>query len=226
MNKENIAISQSEVGKVCCKCLTNERYINNIKIPMGGYESEFDNFQTQLDLCDICKNETPELFLGDYINHEFEKEIWNLIRTFPLAGRELFENRYAYGACAHTMESQDWIDYELKILSHEKCKEYGMYSHQERQAYADRFSKCGNVFLKVWGDGSSGRHCPYGANDSVSSKCYMCEHFKLREEEMKTINVEDEFYKREIIRTEESIKHFENYLKKLNNKEVNEYDIY
>lgn len=237
MNEENIAVPQDKVGKICMHCLGEFNNIKSIKISGMGYGSIFDNTTTQIDLCDTCKSLKPKewwdmnqiptdigMLDDDYIFYkiEFEDEIWEFLNTCPNAGKELFRNRYDND---YYMEPQDWIDYELKILPHEKCKEYCLYSHEEVSAYQDRFPKCGNVVLKIWGDGSSGKRCSYGANESLSSECYMCEHFKLREEEMKIINVEDEFYKREIIRTEESIKHFENYLKKLNNKEVDECDI-
>ncbi len=168
MNKESIAITNSD--NTCCNCL-KEGKVHNIHIRALGYGSGFDNFSTQINLCDECYNLTnPEWWKLNVIDdeydghYEFESEILKFVNQMPLAGRELFHNRYAYGACAdYKMEPQDYIDYELEILSHDKCKEYGYYSPNEIKAYQEKFPICEYPYKKVYNDGSFSCWCPFGA---------------------------------------------------------------
>ena len=192
---KNIAIKN--VGNTCCNCL-KETKVHNIHIGAMGYGSGFDNFSTQVDLCDECLLLTdPEWWKlkrkiafsdGDYNFHcyEFEDDIFKFIKQMPLAGQELFWNTYGYEACADiTMNQQDWIDYELGILSHDKCKEYGCYSPQEINAYHERFPKCQHPVNKIYNDNSKGCWCPFGASGkynqeydiNISNECYKCKHF-------------------------------------------------
>ena len=145
---------------------------------------------------------------------------------------KVFYARYGHGACATYMSGQDWIDYELDILPHEKCKEYGYYSPQEKQAYRDRFPNCKHVKIKVmvmdqkssecfrsaFGDGNG--NC--GLN--ISDKCYLCDSFEERDGELQVIDVLEEFYKRETKRLQDMIRYAEKRLEKIKNKTLLEYE--
>lgn len=190
------AIKEVKLGKVCFKCLGEFEDLHKIKIPMMGWGSQFDNESTEVHLCSGCyKLSNPKWWeLKEVCDdnewggcaYEFESEILNFAKTFPLQGKELFENRFSKGACAYNMEPQDWIDYSLDILPHEKCKEYGLYSPEEIKAYKERFPKCGNVKVVIYDDGSSHSKCymgAYGNKDktcgiNISGNCYNCKEFK------------------------------------------------
>ena len=203
----NQAIQNPEI--VCFNCL-KETIVHKIKIPALGWGSQFDNFSTEIHLCDECmkltnsewwklktiKGETDSD--GEY--YEYEDEILKFVEQMPLAGQELFYNRYATGEFASFhMEAQDWIDYKLNILPHEKCKEYGLYSPQEIQAYKERFPKCQHVFNIVYNDASIGCWCPFGAygefeqktGRNICDECYECKYFKKRRTPIKYISEKD-----------------------------------
>ena len=109
----------------------------------------------------------------------------------PLESRELFYNRFPSGwNTDHNMDSQDWIDYELDLLPHEKCKEYSRYSPEEKQTYQERFPICDKVKIVAYEDGSKGSRCPFGAfgnkdgtseNHQTQDECYKCLMFEKRE---------------------------------------------
>lgn len=244
---ENKAIPEDMVGKVCMHCLSISDDIKPIKISSMGYGSIFDMTTTQIDLCDECKSLKPKEWWDMKVvnsiededwtlyKYEFEDEIYEFINSCPNAGKELFMNRYDQ---EYYLEPQDWIDYELKSLSHEKCKEYGLYSHQEIDAYHDRFPKCGNVGVKIYPDESRSTEClinsrVHGNEDgscsrNISPDCFGCESFKLREagKILPIVDVTEEFYKREIERTELSIKIQQTYLERLKNRTVDPDEIY
>lgn len=140
-NKEkNKAIENPEC--ICFKCLKNT-IIHTIQINQTGYGSNFDGLSTKIQLCDDCyKSTNPnwwelktipiQEYGEDFFEYEYENEILNFVNQMPLAGQELFWNRYVYGArVTYYMEAQDWIDYELGILSEEKCMEYGLNIEKE-----------------------------------------------------------------------------------------------
>jgi hypothetical protein len=238
-NKENVAIKN--IGHTCCNCL-KEGEVNHIHIGALGWGSSFDNFSTQIDLCDECLEKTnPEWWKlkvcgnhdenGSYDEYgewyEYEKEIFKYIKQMPLAGQELFYNHYGYGACADSnMDSQDWIDYELGTLSHEKCKEYGCYSPQEIKAYEDRFPNCKNVEIKVYSDGSKGSKCYMGAwgdengncECNISSKCYLCDRYGERTGEIKVVDTVKEYYENETARLNDMIAYATKRLEMIKNK--------
>lgn len=225
----NLAVVNPDV--TCFKCLKGFDKVKHIMIHALGWGSGFDNFSTQINLCHDCYETTDpkwwELKVcgnfdenGNYDEHgewyEFEGEIFKYVNSLPIAGQELFYSRYSYGACAHHMEPQDWIDYNLDILPHEKCKEYGRYSPQERTAYRDRFPTCGKVFRKTYSDGSSCCKCNFGAHGTtdgecdkynISKECYMCKQYIPRLEAIKVVNEVDEFIKNETERLEEMLKY-------------------
>jgi len=236
ISKENTAIINPDI--TCCNCL-KETKVNHIEIGDMGYGSSFDGWSTKINLCDDCykltnpdwwKLETTPLeesgLWSDFYEYKYEDKIFEFIRTMPIAGQELFWNRYKKGD-RYPMESQDWIDYELDLLPHEKCKEYGMYSPQERQAYKDRFPICKHVQLKVYNDGSSHTKCfrsAFGNKDgsceecNISSECYMCNSFEERVDDIKVIDVSEEEKVRETERLKDMIKYATDRLKKIENK--------
>lgn len=201
---------------LCWKCLKehNKDKIHIIKIGSLGYNSCFDNFSTQIQLCDDCYNENPEWwklktvevkgFEQFGVAYEYDKEIGEYLSNLPLESQELVWNEYAYGACAGwSMNAQDWIDYHLGILSHKKCKKYGLYSPQEEQSYKERFPTCQYPVEVIYNDGSNGCHCPFGAmgrckngevtaKDSVEGECYQCGHYKKRIGNVISISINDE----------------------------------
>jgi hypothetical protein len=206
---KHLAIQNPE--NVCFNCLQEkeEGEINKIHITGMGYNSSFDNFFTQINLCSNClKLTNPEWWKLEKVidedgyesYYEYEKEIFNFVKQMPIEGQELFYARYGYGACTGYMSGQDWIDYELGILPHEKCKEYGYYSPQEEEAYQKKFSVCDKVKIIIYDDNSKGCHCPFGTfgNKDGTSKghqtqsgCYKCKLFKNREGEIATMTEED-----------------------------------
>jgi hypothetical protein len=245
MDKNNIAIKNPDI--TCCNCLM-EGKVHNIHIGAMGYGSGFDNMSTQINLCDDCYNKTNHEwwklkrvptdvgYEGDnhtFYKYEFENEIFNYVKQLPLVGKELFWNRYSYGAYADcNMDSQDWIDYELDILPHQKCKEYDIYSPQEQQAYKDRFPNCKHVKIQVYDDESKSSKCinmAWGDADgncgsNMSDKCYMCEYFEERNGEIKTVDVLQEFYKRETERLNNIIAYATKRLEMIKNKTLTEED--
>ena len=216
--------------QVCFKCLKefDDESLHKIVIPDMGYGSIFDAWSTKVHLCNSCIKETNQEWwklkvINEYEYHEsyeYEDEILDFIETLPIEGKELFYNRYSTDS--YLMESQDWIDYELGLLSHEKCQEYGRYSPQEERAYQERFPICNHVKFIKYPDGSKGCRCDFGAfgnedgtvkGHQTQSKCYDCTHFELREGKIMTIDIKQE----EIKRTKRQIEDLNEKLAKLTN---------
>lgn len=199
---------------LCWKCL--QEYNNIHKFVFGdlGYGSRFDSFGSQIQLCDKCFEESnPKIWDFEEVDTEnicgghykYENEIWEYINNLPIESQELFNNVYCFGSgTGWNMESQDWIDYKLGILSHDKCKEYGYYSLQEKQAYRERFPTCEYPVNITHEDGSHGCHCrvntytafgEYGQTCdeyNISNECYECEYYKKRNTPIKEIKSIDE----------------------------------
>ena len=200
---------------LCWKCIKehDKSKIHIIEIGALGYNSCFDNLSTRIQLCDDCYNVNPEWWNLETIipegfeqfgyMYKYDKEICQFINELPLESQELAWNEYAYGACAgYNMDAQDWIDYQLGIISHEKCKEYGMYSPDEEKAYEERFPTCQHPIEIDYRD-SIGCHCPFGAfgksedgvvfaEDDMLNDCYGCEYYKKRTVPIIRIKSEDE----------------------------------
>lgn len=213
-----LAIENPE--NICFKCLDefDNDNLTKIHIPSMGYGSGFDGWSTKVHLCSECIKKTNlEWWKLEEVQDEgeswiewykYEDDIFKYIKTLPVQSRELFWNRYSTDS--YQMEAQDWIDYELDILPHEKCKEYGRYSPQEIKAYNERFPICKHVKIKEYDDRSKSSSCFMGAYgddegnaglDTYDDCCYTCGVFALREGEIMSINLKDE----EIKRTKEQI---------------------
>jgi len=137
-NPHHIAIQFPE--NTCFNCL-QEKQVHKIRIPTLGHGSKFKFFSTRLNLCPEClkqtnlewwKLEIVEDNIQDKDNwyslrYKYEKEILDFVNKMPIEGRELFYARYGNGANADLMSGQDWIDYVLDILPHDKCKLYGCF---------------------------------------------------------------------------------------------------
>ena len=201
-SKGIIAIADKSI---CMKCLKSEA-TNTYTIYGRGYGSSFDSMDTKFQCCDECDNpEYKEWFnetetMDGYVEtYEHEEKIWDLISSLPLESRELFEN--SFDSHAWQMEPQDWIDYSLDELPHEKCKEYALYSPKDIEAYKTRFTTCEHVVNVTWDDNSNGSWCPFGVNgsygqkidehDNVHDECTDCKYYKLRESAIKEIDGED-----------------------------------
>lgn len=201
---------------LCWKCLKkhNKDKMHVIEIGALGYNSRFDNLSTRIQLCDDCYNVNPDWWKLERIipqeseqfgeKYKYEKEICQFIEELPLEVQELIWNKYSHGACAdYYMDSQDWIDFQLGMLPHEKCKEYGCYSPDEERAYEERFPTCQHPIEVIYDDGSHGCHCPFGAfgkcEDGIVSvdlniwtECYGCNYYKQRTTPVMRINSDDE----------------------------------
>lgn len=198
---------------LCWNCLKVDDDTRKIEIPALGYGSGFDEISTEIHLCSECYKKTKKLWGLKIINeepwggeYEFEKEIFAFFNQLPPEGQQFVENEFEDGSCSHWMEPQDWMDYFInKCLPHDKAKEYGLWSLEEKAFYKERFPKCGNVANRVFYDGSVGSWCPFGASGdkdasadrNISGECYQCEHFKERTEPIRDIRDED-WYEYEI----------------------------
>lgn len=209
MNSKNIESIKDTEG-ICFKCLKkhNQQNIHKIHIPSAGYGSCFDNLSTELQLCDTCYKETdPKWWKFETMSFcesggmifKFDDDIRDYLKSLPLPGQELVWNRFAYGASVPIiMDSQDWIDFELGELSHEKCKEYGFYSTDEKKAYEERFPTCQWPMNKVYDD-SIGCWCSFGAygdedqqaREDISEECYSCKNYKKRETPIISVDEKD-----------------------------------
>lgn len=192
---------------LCWNCLKRNKDITVIKITELGYGSYFDGCSTEIHLCKECYEKSKDLWKLDIITDENgfemysnEEKMFDFIDKMPLEGRQFVRNEFESGWNSRPMEPQDWIDYELGILSYEKCKDYGLYAPEEINAYRERFPKCGYPALRVFSDGSKSTWCPFGAYGAsgtenqeaginISDECYQCTHYKER---MKPIQICDE----------------------------------
>lgn len=187
---------------ICFKCLEEKSKLKSYHIYRDDYGSSFDNNHTHMNICSDCRpvdidkwfDEEPER--GDhFVNYKFESKIIKFAESFPLEGQELFWNR-----CAHTnytMDSQDWIDDKLGILPDEVYEEeYGMYSPRQIKSYKVRFPTCEHPVNAAFNDTSKGCYCPFGASGNynqeadinVSTECYGCSKYKLRETPIKEMD--------------------------------------
>jgi hypothetical protein len=187
---------------LCFKCL-ERKSVNTYSLYRSSYGSSFDNLYTQLQVCKDCEPEEMSDWFNEedtggeqYSYYEHEKDILKFIKSMPIEGRELFWARCSSGASATYMDGQDWIDYELGILSHEKCQEYGYYSPKEKNAYKELFTTCNHPINKIYNDKSKGCYCVFGASGeygqkvglNISSQCYKCNNYIKRYEPLKEMS--------------------------------------
>lgn len=177
---------------LCFKCLKEHNDIKIYSLAWRGYGSNYDSFNSNLQLCPHCRKEIDE-DLDKWFNespncneywedYQYEDNISEYIKSLPIQGQELFENQISYGACAYTIESQDWIDMELGVAEHEVYKNYGMTSPSELEVYNKRFPTCARVFVKKYADGSGDRRCNFGAyEDFGKSSCYHCRYYEHKD---------------------------------------------
>ena len=203
MNSKGIvAIEDTDI---CMKCL-KKKATHTYRIYGRGYGSSFDMSDTKFQCCDDCDSpEYEEWFnetevMDDYIEtYQHEGKILDLIKNLPLEGQELFENRF--DSDGWHMEAQDWIDYQLDELPHEKCKEYHMYSPKDIESYSSKYPTCEHVVNVVWDDDSKGSRCPFGAYGeygqtvddcgNLCGQCTDCNYYRKREKPIKEIKGED-----------------------------------
>ena len=215
---------------LCWKCLQsfNKSKIHNIVIPSMGYGSSFDGWSTEINLCNDCYKESikdntelwsleenHDLYGEGYgEEYKFEEEIFNYINSLPIQGKQFVCNEFINGwNTNHTMNSQDWIDYKLDILPHDKCKEYGYYSPDEKKAYKERFPTCQYPVNIIYDDNSKGCKCPFGVHGKYGQKCneqsyegcYKCQYYKERTKSI--IDVSDDEYEGYVIDTKFMIRH-------------------
>ena len=209
-SNKHLAIQYPE--NTCFNCL-QEKQVRKIHIPTLGHGSKFTNFSTRINLCKQCEQLTnPEWWklqiVEDNIQdkdcwyslrYKYEKEILDFVNSIPIEGKELFYARYGNGANADLMSGQDWIDYVLDILPHEKCKLYGCFSPDEIKSYDERFPICDKVKKVIYENKNYivlKFRCPFGVDDTQTySQCYECKLFVERNGEIEIIDKEDfEFY--------------------------------
>ena len=113
---------------LCFKCLQEKEDINTYGLKRRGYGSLYDSHNTMLQLCNECvgsikkheelkkwfyeKPKMEDICTEDY---KYEGEIAEYIKTIPIQGQELFENQIEKGS--FTVDSQEWIDKELGLIS-------------------------------------------------------------------------------------------------------------
>jgi len=196
----NKAIENAD--NVCMKCLKDTEVTKIVVGPLGYGSCGFDMTQTIIQLCNDCLSKTnPDWWKLEIIEldkesfgisglskYKYEKEIVSFVNTLPIEGKELYHNRFdVYSSLK--MAPQDWIDYHLDILSHQKSKEYGLYSPEEKKAYAERFSVCKHVTINIEKSGLRNSSCHCGASGdtdrfgnvkisrNISDECYHCSQF-------------------------------------------------
>lgn len=204
MNSKNIKAVEDEC--LCMKCLKNKA-THIYPVSYRGYGSIYDMTDTRFQCCDECDRpeykewffETPTVNENEYVeNYKYEDNIYELIKSLPLESQELFENRFDR-TNDYPMEPQDWIDYELDELPYEECKEYDLYSPEEKAAYRENFPTCEYVVNVIYNDGSKNSICPFGAygeynqnlSNNISTMCYRCHCYKKRKSPIKKIERND-----------------------------------
>lgn len=201
---------------ICFKCL-KKKITAIYSLYRSNYGSSFDNNYTYMQICDECKpkdikkwfDEEPELIDGWCEDYKYEDCIIEFVDTFSVEGQELFWNRCAYGACSHTMESQDWIEKKLGTLPDEIYEQYGMYSPKTIRLYRERFPTCNHPINIIYSDKSKGCWCVFDASGeydqkaeeyNISGECASCQHFVERNEPLKNMTSKEfELYKKYFI---------------------------
>ena len=213
-------------ANLCWKCLKEKNPIHVMEFGPLGYGSGFDNCQTKIQLCEECyQKSNPDIWSKetvydseedreyDFAHYIHEDKIFEYFDSLPIEGRQFVWNEFHDDG--YQMDPQDWVDYELGILPHERAKEYGLYSTQEIEAYKERFPKCKWPVNSLFHDGSKGCWCPFGAHGeygqetgrNISDECYKCEHYMKRKKNDPIKDIPDsEFSDYQILIRAEEIK--------------------
>ncbi|MGL5711101.1 MAG: hypothetical protein ACRCW9_09725 [Cetobacterium sp.] len=177
---------------ICCgKQLYKEEFY---ELKRRGYGSIFDSLKTKFKICKTCKPKDLELWLNEVPeqkgyseDYKLEDELYDFIETLPVQGQELFYNK---NSNEYRLSPTEWILFEKGILSHDSCKDLGIYSPAEHFYYRERFPKCRNVSIKIHSDGSKSAVCHKGAYGKVNKNnkqeasvntsclCMKCDSYK------------------------------------------------
>ena len=128
MNSKNIVALEDKT--LCMVCL-KEKASHKYKISCRGYGSLFDEDDTYWQCCNNCHKDEYDIWANEqpkiedyYEEYKYEDKILDFIHSLSLQSQELFFN--SFSSDGYNMVAQDWIDYKLDELPHEKCKEYGL----------------------------------------------------------------------------------------------------
>lgn len=171
-------------------CL-KEGKMNSLTFGPLDYQSSFDGVCLTLHLCDDCYEklnppikERKVISTEEYREqYEHEDEMLKYFESLPLPGQELLYNRFG-DTDAVKMAPQDWIDYKLKELSHEKCKRYILISPEEEKAYMEQFPICARRCLVDSFGGQTFEACSINhvigpvKPERIYPHCYKCPYFK------------------------------------------------
>lgn len=128
---------------ICMNCLLEKEDINIIKIRQLGYGSKFQDFQTELHLCNDCLKEStkenPYLWdmevreITDYQLEEYvyDDEMIEYIENLPLISQYLVYEVYdeGYDARKHKFTYEDWLKMQDdSVPEEEKIKIYFTYN--------------------------------------------------------------------------------------------------
>lgn len=227
MNSKGILLLTDHA--ICMKCL-KEKATHVYSISGRGYGSLYDNIHTKFQVCDHCDqeeyatwfHEVPKVDKEDYWeDYDHEEKIYWLVDSLSLEAQELFYNSFSNEGF---MEAQDWIDEQLEELPYDKCKDYGIYSAEEKRAYRYRFPTCDKVYLKTYHDGSECCKCKrgvYGKSDGscedyTYSGCYLCTNYAPRINKMEVVYEKEEFIESEKLHLEDMLKYAQERLEALN----------
>ena len=192
----------------CMKCLRSDIPVKVIHIGSIGYGSFFDGIDTEVHLCADCMkkngNDIWDLNIiqdGSFNEYAHEEEIIAILKDLPLRGQELVFNTYLHDIRGDVkMDRQDWIDYRLGELPHDRCKEYGLISKDEAIAYYERFPTCQYPYESVGpykykrcicalhgATGLPGQRC----TRTISVECYRCDDYVQRFSPIRSVFSED-----------------------------------
>ena len=115
----------------------------------------------------------------------------------PVAGQELFYNRFAYGINVPYVPAKQWIAEREKEdgLKYDRSREY------KGDSYSSRFNECEEVYNVIMPDGTVFSKCPFGECGKEGGKtsladekieCLKCSHFKRRSVPIRNIPLSNE----------------------------------